>query len=87
MNEKQVSMFIIVTYSSGKLIDIERNIRRITLRRLYQSSPTNVDVYLPRFKLEITNNLNDYLREVKNSKHPYLFYRLKKIPILIAFFF
>lgn len=57
-------MFVILPFGIGKFSDIERNIRKITVSRLFNCSLEKINLYLPRFSFNVTNDLTEIFTEV-----------------------
>lgn len=61
-------MIIIVPVGRNSLEQVERILETMTLKNLRtKRSNVEVDVHLPKFKIESTFDLNKILQEVRNS--------------------
>ena len=65
MQDKKVSMIIVLPNTIDGLIEVEENLENISIKELRKvSSLVPLRLFLPRFKIESTIELNDVLSKV-----------------------
>lgn len=76
-------MFIVLPNDIHGLTTVENNLHKVKLGQcLQQAFPSDIELFLPKFKIETTLDLEQSLREVT-----YTLYCQKSIAIIIILFF
>lgn len=71
-----LSMVIVLPDERMGLAEVEKKLAGVEFKNLTKSRPVEVEVSLPRFKLEYSQNLVEILSEVSRTKHSFLYLKL-----------
>lgn len=64
-----VSMFIILPDEVNGLSELIRNFDKVTVQKLHEGEELNVELFLPKFKIESTIDLETPLGKVSSPLH------------------